>query len=484
MRRGHKQGLSPFQAGLIATVIIAIVSFLVFSKDIPFTNPYELKAVFNNATTLAPNSPVRIAGVEVGKVKSVDAMTDSNGHQTNASVVTMQINSNGLPIHRDAVLKIRPRIFLEGNFFVQIEPGTPSAPTVHSGETIPIAQTKAPVQIDQVLTTLQSDPRTNLQKLLFGYGNALNGQPLPGEDADQDPAVRGLTAGQALNKSLKYSPDALRGTALLNQGLLGIEPQDVSKLVRGGRKVAAALNANEQQLQDFITNFNRTAAAFATESGNLRQTIHLLPQVLEQAQPTLVKLEQSFGPTKAFAHDLIPGVKETPATIEAAFPWIAQTRKLVAPSELGGLLNDLQPAVRDLASATDATIKFLPQADLLARCTTHNILPTGDKPIQDQFATGVANYKEFWQSMVGLAGESQNFDGNGPYTRFQTGGGANPVKTQNVVGANFGSLFGNAIRPILGTSPTQPSKTPPIRTDVACYKNQVPNLAPKVGPGP
>ncbi|MFL5826180.1 MAG: MlaD family protein [Thermoleophilaceae bacterium] len=484
MRRGQKQGITPFRAGLIATILIAIVTFLVFTKDIPFTKPYELRAVFNNATNVAPNSPVRIAGVEVGKVKGVEAMTDGNGHQTNASIVTMQITSNGLPIHRDAVLKIRPRIFLEGNFFVQLDPGTPSAPTVHSGATIPISQTKAPVQIDQVLSTLQSDPRTNLQKLVFGYGAALNGPPLPGEDADQDPAAKGLTAGQALNKSLKYSTGALRGTAVLNGAFLGSDPHDLSKLVRSGQKVAAALNANEQQLQDFITNFNRTAGAFASESGNLRQTIHLLPQVLEQAQPTLVKLEQSFGPTKAFAHDLIPGVKETPATIQAAFPWIAQTQKLVQPSELGGLVNDLQPAIRDLASATDSTIKFLPQADLLARCTTHNILPVGDKPIQDQFATGVPNYKEFWQSMVGLAGESQNFDGNGPYTRFQAGGGANPVKTAPVVGANFGSLYGNAIRPILGTSPTQPSKTPPIRTDVACYKSQVPNLAPKVGPGP
>ncbi len=41
--------------------------------------------------------------------------------------------------------------------------------------------------------------------LLQGYGNALNGKPLPGEDADQDPSVKGLTAGQALNKSLDYS---------------------------------------------------------------------------------------------------------------------------------------------------------------------------------------------------------------------------------------------------------------------------------------
>ena len=45
--------------------------------------------------------------------------------------------------------------------------------------------------------------------------------------------------------------------------------------------------------------------------------------------------------------------------------------------------------------------------------------------IQDgSFTTGVENYKEFWYALVGLAGEGQNFDGNGTYVRFQTGGGS------------------------------------------------------------
>ena len=43
--------------------------------------------------------------------------------------------------------------------------------------------------------------------------------------------------------------------------------------------------------------------------------------------------------------------------------------------------------------------------------------------------TGVENYKEFWQSQVALSGESQNFDGNGGYTRFQPGGGTQTLST-------------------------------------------------------
>ena len=50
------------------------------------------------------------------------------------------------------------------------------------------------------------------------------------------------------------------------------------------------------------------------------------------------------------------------------------------------------------------------------------VLPTGDVKIADgPFTTGLENYKQFWESLVGLAGEGQNFDGNGQYVRFQAG---------------------------------------------------------------
>ena len=48
----------------------------------------------------------------------------------------MQIHDNGLPLHTDATAKIRPRIFLEGNFFVDLKPGSPSAPKLDDGDTI------------------------------------------------------------------------------------------------------------------------------------------------------------------------------------------------------------------------------------------------------------------------------------------------------------------------------------------------------------
>ena len=194
-----------------------------------------------------------------------------------------------------------------------------------------MVQTDSPVQIDQVLTSLQTDTRANLQKLLKGYGDAIYGDPAPGEDDDADPSAKGERASKSLNDSLDYSVGALKGTALVNKALLGAEPHDLSKLIAGTQRTMAKLGTREETLKDLITNFNRTTAAFAAEQGSLRRTIALLPQVLDTANPALDALNASFPPTRAFAREVLPGVRETPATINASFPWIEQTRALVSP---------------------------------------------------------------------------------------------------------------------------------------------------------
>jgi ABC-type transporter Mla subunit MlaD len=162
-----------------------------------------------------------------------------------------------------------------------------------------MAQTSAPVQLDQVLGTLKYDTRSNLQKLLQGYGAALAGRPTKKEDASQDRAVKGETAAKALNQSLRYSPDALRGFAIVNQALLGTDTHDLSKLITGGQKVAQALDTHEEQLKDLVTNFNLTTGALAAEQTGLRGTIRELPRVLEAANPTFDSLNQE-GPIYNF----------------------------------------------------------------------------------------------------------------------------------------------------------------------------------------
>jgi hypothetical protein len=85
--------------------------------------------------------------------------------------------------------------------------------------------------------------------------------------------------------------------------------------------------------------------------------------------------------------------------------------------------------------------------------------------------------------MVGLAGEGQNFDGNGQYLRLATGGGGHLIQTgnSNVLGAPF---FGNAISPPVGTRPAYPGRRPPYVSSTPCYRSPVPDVNGPASNGP
>jgi phospholipid/cholesterol/gamma-HCH transport system substrate-binding protein len=469
--------LSTFQAGVVAIVLIVIGVYLGFTKDIPFTKPFQMSAVFENAPPIQKGTAVRIAGVDVGKVSKVEpAGNDSQGVK-----VTMKLKDNALPIHKDAEVKVRERIFLEGNLFMDIKPGSPSADTISDGDTIPASQTAAPVQFDQVLGVLHTNARKDLEDLLAGYGDALNGQPKPGEDDDQVTEVKGKTGGQALNMSLDTASDSLRQTSIVNQATLGTETHDLSKLIAGQQKVFTALSSREGQLKDLVTNFNITMAALASQSSNLSETVRQLPRVLSAAQPALDNLNAAFPPTRAWALEMIPGVEETPATIEAGFPWVHQARALLEPSELQGLTKILKPTVPDLAQIVAGQVNLLPVLDEFDKCQYRTVLPAGEQTIDDgNLTTGIQNYKEFFQSLAGLVGAGQNFTGNGVYTRFQPGGGAFPGS----VGSGNTQRFGSFTSQPLGTRPARSAKAP-YKPKVKCSTQPVPDLnSAKIGPGP
>src|SRR6478609_4359243 len=235
--------------GVVGIAIACLIMFFGFTKDIPFTHGYELNAQFESANSIRPNSPVRIAGVQVGKVKAVEGVEG-----TNSANVVLELDDSALPLHVDASAKIRPRIFLEGNFFVDLKPGSPNAPLMKSGGRIKIASTATPVQLDQVLTSLQSDSREDLQALLDGVNTSLNTKPTPSQERELPLLTRGQTGAESFNDALTNIP-----TAEMLEGLLGTEPnRDVERLIRGTANTAEELGRSEAELKDLITNANIT----------------------------------------------------------------------------------------------------------------------------------------------------------------------------------------------------------------------------------
>lgn len=451
-RKKRRKPMSTLAAGLIGIVLLVVFTYLGFTKFAnPFASQFTVHAVVSNASSLRPQSLVRIAGVNVGKVTSISPVGGSQ-----AANVTMTIQQNGLPIHSDATFWIRPRTFLEGNFFVDISPGSPSAPTVKSGHTFPIQQSRAPVQIDQILSSLQSNTRQNLQILLHEYGTGVK------------------QGGPAFARSIQYWLPAYEYSAIVEHDLLGIDPHDLSNAIYEQGDVSSAFNAHPANLQNLISGFNTTAAAFARENVALQRTIAELPKTLSDATPAFNALNAAFPPLRALARALIPGVRSTGPTIDVSLPFINQLRLLVQPAELRGLVNDLKPTVPALATLTNDTIPLMQnQVRPASQCVVQVIYPWSNLEIHDSnfnasngFPVHPA-YVEDLELLPGLAGESRTFDGNGPYIRLLFGGGSFLYSLQP-------GVFGNLLAPLLGVQPVPPPNDahPALEEGVPCETQQ------------
>ena len=102
---------------------------------------------------------------------------------------------------------------------MDVRPGTPGSPDLGDGGTIGPSQTSAPVQLDQVLGTLKATARRDLQKLLQGYGESLNGKPTAARGRHPGPGHAGPDGGRvaerlAGGRARRAAPDGHRERGL------------------------------------------------------------------------------------------------------------------------------------------------------------------------------------------------------------------------------------------------------------------------------
>jgi ABC-type transporter Mla subunit MlaD len=347
-----------------------------------------------------------------------------------------------------------------------------------SGATIPVSRTSTAVQLDEVLSALQSPVRADLNHLLEGLGTAYTHVPTAAEDATQLPEVKGKTGAEALNGAFKYGGDAGRYSAQVTNAFLGTQQEDLSRLVAGAGRTFGAFASREADLQGLIDNFNVFTGALAAESANLSTTIQLLAPTLKTARASLVSLNRTLPPLRTYALEFTPAVAELPGLISASKPWLAQVRPLLSGKEGGGVAKLLAEATPGLAGAAQAGKEVaLPQLNQLSLCTTKVLVPTGNQVINDRFSTGGPNYREFLYNLSNFAGQSQNYDGNGPYLRLQGGGGSQLVGEPNDTAEQVTDKvnFGHTVTPPLGTQPQIAGK-PPLKPGEKCYTQPVPDV--------
>ena len=448
MRR--RRGRNPALIGALTLMVIIVASYLGYTKDIPFVNPpFEIQAAFEDSSGIRADSPVRIAGVDVGKVTRIESM---GGTDNPAAVVTMDINDNGRPIHQDAEMKIRPRIFLEGNFFVEVRPGTPGTPELDEGDMVPVSRTENPVQFDEILKILKKDSRENFRQIFAELFFAQQ-----------------AGAGEAFNESLDDQSDAYRYSSVVFDALRGESPGDLGDFIRDQGVVARALVDDPERLRDLIVNFDVTAGALADREADLRDAVDTLPRALKEAMPTFNALNAALPSVSRFAEAARPGVRSTGPTARALIPLLRQVRGLVSREELRGLSEDLRDATPELAALAQESVPMLEQLRLVGSCSTEVLAPFGNTSVGDpNFPANGPAHQELAQALSGLAGESRSFDANGQWFKVLGTGGLETF--------NFGGLAGNLSLPATGINPPVQEERPPLRPDVPCETQEPPNL--------
>ena len=185
---------SPVLVGAVTVLVVIVAVFLAYNanKGLPFVPTYDLSAQLPGGANLVPGNEVRIGGFRVGVVDNLrPARGVVDGKPANIAIVDMKLDKNIQPLAVDTQVVIRSRSAL-GLKYVQLTPGVSSRP-FRAGDTIPLANSTAPVEFDDLLNTFNEPTRLNSQAALTGFGDALAGR---GVDLN--------TAIEALNPFFRY----------------------------------------------------------------------------------------------------------------------------------------------------------------------------------------------------------------------------------------------------------------------------------------
>ena len=445
--------------GILGTVVLMIAAYGVFTKRIPFVHGHRVDIRFASSNQLITGSPVRIAGVDVGKVSKISAGPD------NTQIVRVDLGDRGLPLHADATARIRPRLFLEGGFMVEIEPGSPSAPEIPDEGDIPLAQTATPVQFHQILGTFTRPTRANLRGVIAELATSLD---------------RG--GAKALGAASRPTAPLLRDAAWIAEAARGVRAHDVSDTIRSTSKVTAALAERDRDLAELVTNLRVTTDAMAGESTNLSATVRELDGLLGRAPEALRSLDTALPPLRRFTSAIRPSLRVAPATLEDLSALLTQLDGLVQPRELPRTISLLEPTAGDLPELVRRLTALFPLVTPVTDCVLERALPVLVAKIDDgHLSSGRPVWQELTGVAAGLSSASQNFDANGFAVRYLAGVGEQSISTHQVGG---GSLQGFATQPILGSSPRWlgPNVPLPFRPDAPCTEQAPVNLQARTGP--
>jgi virulence factor Mce-like protein len=444
--------------GVAMCAALAAIVLYVFHPSLPFTGDPELQAVFQSSNGLRDGSPVRIAGVDVG---SVTAIEKGPGATT---LVTMELAERGWPVHADATAAIRPRVFLEGGFMVELQPGSPRAPRLQAGATLPITQTTIPVQFHQALAVLDAPTRDSLRTELDAVAYGLDGG-----------------GAEGLRRLAPQIEPLLRESAITAQALQGTTPDDAARLVGSTARVAEQLDS--PMLGDLVDNLAATTRALDARDEELAATITEVRDLLRATPPAMRAVDAALPGAERAARAVRPALRVAPGAFRETTEVVRGIGRLASPARRGRTITGLETALRDLPGLIGNLAVTFPATKPLTDCLSSHIVPLLQSEIPDgALSTGRPVWQDFAHALVGLASASQNFDGNGHDLRYQLGIGDQSLSTTNVGG--LGTLYANAPSTVRSRPlPRADRKPPPVDGSRPCSSQPQPRLATPDGAG-
>jgi ABC-type transporter Mla subunit MlaD len=265
---------------------------------------YQIRAIFNDAGNLTVGEQVKVGGVGVGTVQSVEATPRAQ------AAVVMKIDNAGFQDFReDASCTIRPQALI-GEKYIDCLPtqprveGTalpPSLQKIRSGREgsgqylLPAARTHSPVDPDLLGDITRLPERQRLTILINELGTGFAGR------------------GEDLNVVIRRANPALEGLERV-LAILAKENKVLDDLAAEGDRAVAPLAADRQRLVGFINQSKTVAQASANHRGQIAENFAAFPAFLEQLGPAMERLGKFAEQTTPTLTDLgiaAPGIDKT-----------------------------------------------------------------------------------------------------------------------------------------------------------------------------
>jgi ABC-type transporter Mla subunit MlaD len=348
-RRRGSIAASPLLIGAITTLIVVVAVFLSYNANngLPFVPTYNIKVALPEASGLQPSNQVRIAGTRVGLVSSMTPHEDPRtGKVTAIATLKLEKKLEPLPVDTRAIVQSVSAIGLK---YLELEKGSSRA-GLHAGRTIPIAQVREPVNIEELFNMFDKPTRTAIKVNTNNFGDGLAG--------------RGLGLNNTISELRPLVTNAvpvLHNLALPQTGLREL-------FVALERASSQAAPVADQQAA-FFTNQDTFFREWATVTKSLEEATEGGPASLEQAIHSLPYEAPFIEKSTEFMHLLHPSA----TSLVTVAPQLGHAFKVGAPN---------------LAKATELNSKLAESSQALAAFAQNPVASLGLEDLTNTLAVG------------------------------------------------------------------------------------------------